>query len=292
MRRLTTPCRRTGVPGFWGRRPLQRGASQAADHLCDELRAVFCGLVLEGLIGDIRFLVGLVRDGAQDDEGNLVEEGGVGDGGALHFGAEGVEGIHDAALLVRRADELVAADDASFVDADPGDGLPADAACRLPQRFIRREVFQPVRRAHLGDDAGFISEDGDIHVVVHGICGDDDVADVDIVVQRAGNAGVDEVRDAEAVDQDLCADRGVDLPDAALDDGDFRIAQPADVKLHSCFFNDFFVSHFFRCQFLDLQIHGADNSDFHIFLPCPAAAAAVALNEKFAQAISRSDHAI
>ena len=54
--------------------------------------------------------------------------------------------------------------------------------------------------------------------MIDGLCRDDDIADVQVIAQGAGHAGIDEVRDVEAVHEDLNAQTGVDLTDAALHD--------------------------------------------------------------------------
>ena len=223
-------------------------------------------MVLEGLIGDIGLFVGLVGNGTQDDKGDFVEVGGVCDGSALHFRAEGMEGIHDVVFLLCGADELVAAHNAASVDADFRDCFLAGFGGCLPQGGIRRKAFEAVRGAHLGDDAGLVAEDSDIHVVVHCIFGDYNVADIDVVVERAGNAGVDQVSDVKAVDQDLRADCSVHLAHTALDDDDVGIVKAPDVELHAGFFNNCIGSHFFRGELFDFKIHSSDNADLHFAL--------------------------
>ena len=92
---------------------------------------------------------------------------------------------------------------------------------------------------------------------------DDNVADIYVVVERAGDAGIDQMGDAEAVDQDLRADRGVDLAYTAFDDDNLRLVQASDVKFHAGFFKGLRRSHLFCSELFDFKIHSADNADFH-----------------------------
>ena len=188
----------------------------------------------------------------------------MGDGGAFHFRAEAVEGVCDIVLLLRCADELVAADDAAFMDAYSGGGFFAGGDSCCAHGGIRGEVPEAVRCSHLRDDAGGVAEDGDVHVVVHGVLGDNDVTDVDAVIKGAGDAGVDQVGDAEDVDQDLGADGRVYFSDTALDDDDVSMAELSDVEFHAGLFSDFCRRHLFSGQFFDFKVHSADNADFHI----------------------------
>ena len=186
------------------------------------------------------------------------------DGSTFHLRAEAVEGIHEAVLLLRCADELVAADDPALKDSDSGDRFSDGPDGGGAQGGISREALEAVRCSHLGNDTGLISENGDVHIVVHGILGDHDIADIDVVVKGTGDSGVDQMCDIEAVDQNLSADGGIDFSDAALDDHDIRIAESADVKLHACFFHDPGRGHLLCRQFFDFKIHCTDNADFHI----------------------------
>ena len=86
-----------------------------------EFCAVLSRLMFKGLVGDIGLFVGFVGNGAQNDEGDSVEVGCVCDGNTFHLCAEAVEGIHEAVLLLRCADELVAADNPALKDSDSGD---------------------------------------------------------------------------------------------------------------------------------------------------------------------------
>ena len=147
------------------------------------LGTVFCCPVLKGLIGDIRFFIGLVGDCAQDYEGDPVDKCGVRDRCALHFRAERVEGVRNAVFLFRGADELVAADDTPLIDADVREQLLWQARTAAARSRDPQGNFSSVRRSHLGDDTGFVAKDGDIHIVIHGVFRDDNVADVDIVVK-------------------------------------------------------------------------------------------------------------
>ena len=232
--------------------------------------------MLEGLIRDIRLFIGLVGDGPQDDKGDLIEIGGMGNGGSFHFRAECMEGVHKPVLLLCRADELVAAHNAALVDADSGDGF---FACRNGgSAHLGRsgEIFESPGGAHLRDDTGLIAKDCDIHVVIHGIFGYHDVTDIDVVVKRTGDAGVDQMCDLKAVDQNLSTDGCVDLADSAFYDDNVGIAEAADMKYHACFFHGLGRSHLFLGEFPDFKIHGADNADFHSDIILQSGASCVA----------------
>ena len=169
------------------------------EHIC----AVFGCLVLESPEFHVRFVACLVRNGAQDHKGNVIEIGCVGNRGPFHFCADGMKGIDQARPLFRGTDELVTADYASFMDADIGSCIAAGPGCQAAEKRIRGKAAQYRTVSESGENAGFIAKGAEIQIVVHRVCTDYDVPDVNTVIQGACDPGIDEVCDLKTVDQDL-----------------------------------------------------------------------------------------
>ena len=94
--------------------------------------------------------------------------------------------------------------------------------------------------------------------------GRDEVSDVETLrVERAGDAGVNQMRDVEAIDERLRTDAGVHLADAALDDHNVLLAEPPLVEVHAQGRGDLLVEETLA-QELDLDVHRADDSDLHL----------------------------
>ena len=70
-------------------------------------------------------------------------------------------------------------------------------------------------------------------IVLHRVNRYDDIADVDLIVQRTRNARVDDLGATEIVDQRIRANAGVDLSHAALDNDDIFPFQRALAEFHS-----------------------------------------------------------
>ena len=65
--------------------------------------------------GDNRGVVGFIRDGADAQEGHLIDFAGVGDGGGFHIGAETVVGVPEFAGFFGLADELIASENTTII---------------------------------------------------------------------------------------------------------------------------------------------------------------------------------
>ena len=206
-------------------------------------------------------VVGLVGDGPEDDEGQGVAVGRLSDGRTLHLGTQALGDGDDAFLCLRAGDKLVAAGHPSdlrvarILRLGGGKGI-AD------QRIVRREGGH----VHLGHLAHGITKGGGVHIVIHGVLADHQVADVQLGAQRAGNAGIHQMGHTEQVAQDLRAQGRVDLADAALHHGNRQPLQQPLVKDAPGDFLFCLVSHQAQ-QGFNFLLHSADDSQFcHVFL--------------------------
>ena len=217
------------------------------------------GALEGGVVAGLALGAGLVGDRAHHDEGHAVERGRLGDGRALHLAAQAAEGLHYAAAVPLRGDELVAGGHAARQRADLGRLGGRRSERRLAQAGVRREL----RALPAGDEPGGVAERSHGEVVLHAVGGHHEVADVERAgVQRAGDAGVDEVRAAEAVAEHLRADAGVDLADPALHDHHVLLAEPAGEEVHAGHGLGLRVRELLA-QELDLHVHRADDADPH-----------------------------
>ncbi len=166
---------------------------------------------------------------------------------------------------ISRGDELVAADDSALEKTDARNGFTDGINSSPAQERICGKAFESVRRAHLGDDTGSIAKGGDVHIMVHGIRRDHDISYIDIGTQGTGDAGVDQMSDVKAVDEDLGADGCIDFSHTAFDNDSFRIPKSADMEDHARFCDGFFRFHLFFSELFNLEVHSPDNTDFHFF---------------------------
>ena len=184
---------------------------------------MLCCLLLERRIVDRGRAICLVGDGAHNDERHLVEVGDLGDRCALHLGAVSVEQGLDAVLLLLRTDELLARGNAPCEALDlRSDGSDCIERSSMELRICREgHGIEPRHLSRLE------AEVADVHIVVDGVGRNDDVADVDVVVERACDTGVDEMGHVVALAEGLRDHSGIDLADAALADHDIRSAELA-----------------------------------------------------------------
>ena len=75
-----------------------------------------------------------------------------------------------------------------------------------------------------------VGEGGAVKIVIHHVPADHQIADVQLGAEGTGNAGVDQMGDAVQVAENLGADGGVDLADAAFHDGDGQTLQGAVIE--------------------------------------------------------------
>ena len=115
------------------------------------------------------------------------------------------------------------------------------------------------------DLAASISQHCHIHVMLYGLCGYNDIPNINSGVKRTGNSGIDDLANPKPVDQDLGADRGIHLSHAAFHDNHIRAVEPAFTELHS---RDGADSLLIQCllQRIDFLIHCTDDSGFGSFL--------------------------
>ena len=102
--------------------------------------------------------------------------------------------------------------------------------------------------------------------MMQGILRDQDIADVQSCIQRAGYTGVDHMGYPKDIRQNLYAQSGIHLADPAADHHRIRTVQGAFVEIHSRLFHDFSFTHI-GLELFHFQLHRSDNSYFdHIFL--------------------------
>ena len=106
--------------------------------------------------------------------------------------------------------------------------------------------------------------------MVNDISRDDDVADVNLSIQRSSDACVNDSVHTKIIDQNLSADSRIDLADPGTDNHNRHPVQNALVKLHPGLLHnpaDFHV----LLQCLDLDFHRADDANLlHLLSPLPA----------------------
>ena len=116
------------------------------------------------------------------------------------------------------------------MDSDAGRHGPAGLCGETAQIWICGEVVQIASGPEGGDKARRKTQRGEIYVVLHGIRTDHYVAYVDVVIQRAGDACIQQMCDLKAVDQDLGTEGGIYLSDTAFDDDNVCIPYFSDMK--------------------------------------------------------------
>ena len=214
------------------------------------------GLLFEGRVVHMSGVVGLVRDGADDDERHLILPCDLGDGRALHLAAAALEVLDDPVLRVAVGDELVTAADATNEGAD----LRVHAAVLLLRGSDQTIVRVEGHGADARDLAELVAEVRRVHVVLHRILGEDNVSNVDVGVEGSGDPGVDDAVHSEAVDQHRCAGASIDLADAGAHHSDVLPVQLTSHEGKAVVYFGHCVGDV-RLQLLDLFIHCSNNSN-------------------------------
>lgn len=75
------------------------------------------------------------------------------------------------------------------------------------------------------NDPGLEAKSGHIHIMMHAVRRDDDIADVQLRVDRAGYSGEEHLLGPEAINQHLRRDGGIDFADARFADDDMTPCQ-------------------------------------------------------------------
>ena len=103
---------------------FKSGIGQPLGQIGSDCGAAMGGDHLEGGVVHIGTVIGLVGNGTEDHERDAIAVGGLGNGGALHFGTQALGGFDDLILQFLAGDKLVAAGNS----AKPG--FMASAAAR------------------------------------------------------------------------------------------------------------------------------------------------------------------
>ena len=207
-----------------------------------------CGIV------HFRAVVRFVGDGAEDDEGNAVAVGRLGDGRALHFRTQS-PGVCDDFFLHRRVGhELVAAGDSAHPGVTRIHRLRR-RECAAKQRVVGRKRDD----IHPRNLAEGIAEMGTVKIMVHGVPAHHQIADIQLRAKRPRNTGVHQMGHAKAVTHDLHAQRRVDFAHAALHENHGKPHQHALVEGAARFLCGGHLLHFGK-QCFNLHIHRANNS--------------------------------
>ncbi len=180
---------------------LQRGY-----HALYDTGARLGGLSLKDLIIHYLRLIGLIRYGADDNKGLVVKIACLRYGGALHLTAHTAEVGDYLILLLLFGDELVSGAYPALKYADITRRILHSLHRGSPQIFIRREsILSGIRYLAL-----LKAESLYVVIVLYGVGRNNDIAYIDLIIQRTGNACVDDRRAAEGVDESMGANTGVD----------------------------------------------------------------------------------
>ena len=106
--------------------------------------------------------------------------------------------------------KLIAADYPAFPDADLRIDLAAYLTGQFPQTFVSRKS----QSIHPGDLSRRVAEFSGIHIMVHGICRQYNVSDIDLCLQRSCDPRIDHSIYMKIICQDLSADPCVYLANA------------------------------------------------------------------------------
>ena len=96
--------------------PLHLWVLKLFYQLVEDLAVVICGCDEEISEADIGGVIGFIGHGTNAKERYFVDLAGVRDGGGFHIYRKGVVGAEELTGFFNTTDELVTADDATFVD--------------------------------------------------------------------------------------------------------------------------------------------------------------------------------
>ena len=136
------------------------------------------------------------------------------DGTAFHLRADTVEILCNFIFHLAAGDELVTADHPPGINTNFRVHFLTGGDCFLLHLLVCLEETH----AQLGYFPQSVAKDGSIHIVVAGIGGHHDVADIDFCLQGTGHTGVDDVGYLEVITENLGADGSIDLAYATADD--------------------------------------------------------------------------
>ncbi len=125
----------------------------------------------------------------------MVQVCGLGNGGAFHFYAKALEILYNLGFVLAVADKLVAADNPSLVYSMGSVNFLAAGYGQSLQMGICWEG----QAACLGNLAKLHAYYAGVHVMVEGVRGDYDVANIDFVFQGACYASIDDMGHCEQV---------------------------------------------------------------------------------------------
>ena len=127
--------------------------------------------------------------------------------------------------------------------------------------FIRRKSGKPC----VGYLTFFESDRLNVVIMLNGVCGDDDIPNVDLIIQRSRDACIDDLGAVETIDQRMGANARVDLAHAALDDDDVLLSELSLAEIHLSDLGRLCdICGFLQC--VDLNVHRADDADYLFFL--------------------------
>ena len=183
----------------------------------------------------------------------------MGDGSTLHLRTDRAGIGNDLFFLLLAADKLVTAGYTAHSGMACIDAFRCGKSM-AHQLLIRRERGH-IKARYLPDGT---APEPQVKIVVDGILADDQIANVQLRAQRAGNAGIDDVAHTVTTDQDLSAHGSIDFADTTLYHHYGQPLQVAFTKFHARAGGDGHVLHIFL-QRLDLHRHSANDSKLHSF---------------------------
>ena len=153
------------------------------------------------------------------------------DRSTFHLGTVSCEKCRNVLFGFFVCDELIAADNSSVKYLNFRINLFTYFLSQIRKCLVRLKR----EHIHLRNLSLRITKAYCIHIVMNQIAGNNQITDVDLRFQRTGDSCIDHCFYIKHIDQDLCADRRIYLPNTAAYHNNILTFQNALAEFHACF---------------------------------------------------------
>ena len=181
------------------------------------------------------------------------------DSGSLHLCAKSLKILHDTCFHFSGRNELISTCDPSCKCMDLRICFFICLHCKLYQMRICRECAR-IHSWHLAD---CISKYGCVHIMMHRICRNHHITNVNSCIQGSCNTCIDQRIYAKFIHQDLRTDCRINFTDSTSYDNRVLPTKSSFIKCHRSKLCHFSICHltFQSCNFL---FHCSNNT-YHLF---------------------------
>ena len=201
--------------------------------------------------------IGFVGNRAHNNERNVIQEARVSNSCTFHFATARRKRADDALFFSISAYELIARCNTAVEYSN----ISCNLRCRLLDNAAQLLVCGEINLLETRHLTRLVTKIAYVHIVMDGIGGHNQVANIDGGIKRTGHTRVNDMRHVETVNKNLRANTRVHLAHAAENNYSRHAVKRSFRKFHTC-------NHLGCCVFKAsfqvayLNLHGANNADF------------------------------